>query len=329
MSRLEIRLATDLDTNRIRKFIKVYWTKKNHIFFRDKNFFNFEMCRYNKPSFIIALENSKLIGILGFTYNRDIIQNSDLFLVMFRVRKSKKNPNVGIKLLEFANKLTNKSINTIGADEKILTYYKFLGFHVGYLNHYYWLNKNPAVRKYFYRKFSNIKTIQTNLNKINNHQLIRINKKNLKRNLNTDTEHKLLKSKNFFYYRYAVHPIYDYIFFKSSNFKGVGVVRAVKVGKFLGWKIIDWYGDLKNFPKFCKLLIENGEKNYISFIDLYCSGISEDKFNNTGLQKINENVIIPNYFEPLVFKNIKISFASNKKGEKFFIRGDGDQDRPS
>ena len=105
---MEIRLATDSDINKIKKFIKFYWPKKNHIFVRDKNFFNFEMCRDNKPGFIIALDNSRLIGILGFTYNRDIIKNSDLFLVMFRVRKSKKNPNVGVKLLEFAKKHKNR-----------------------------------------------------------------------------------------------------------------------------------------------------------------------------------------------------------------------------
>lgn len=287
------------------------------------------MCRNDKPTFILALEGSKLIGILGFTYNRNTFKNSDLFLVMFRVKKSKKYTNVGIKLIEFSKQLTNRSINTIGADKKMLTYYKFLGFHVGYLNHYYWLNKNQVVRKYFYRNFSIKKTNQTKLNKFNYNQLIRIYKNNLKQYLNIDIKHSLLKSKKFFFHRYAKHPIYDYIFFRSYNFKGIGVVRSVKVEKFLGWKIIDWYGDLKNFAKFCKLLIKNGEKNNISFIDLYCSGINENNLKNSGLQKTNENVIIPNYFEPLVFKNIKISFATNKKEKKFFVRGDGDQDRPS
>ena len=135
-------------------FIKDNW-KQNHIFVQNDSFFNYEMCVFGEPNFVIALVENKIIGILGFTCNRERIQDSDLFLVMFRVIKSQKTVITGVKLIKFLMNLTSAEVHTVGANKKILTYYKFLGFQIGNLNHYYWLNNNPTIQKFFCKKVTN------------------------------------------------------------------------------------------------------------------------------------------------------------------------------
>ena len=70
-------------------------------------------------------------------------------------------------------------------------------------------------------------------------------------------------------------------------------------------------------------------ENNVAFVDLYVNGVDEEKLIFAGFQKISDSVIIPNYLEPLVLKNIQISFVTTSKENIFLIRGDGDQDRPS
>ena len=329
---MQIKLAKSSDIYAIKTFIKDNW-KQNHIFVQNDSFFNYEMCAFGEPNFAIALVENKIIGILGFTCNRESIQDSDLFLVMFRVVKSQKTVITGVKLIKFLMNLTSAEVHTVGANKKILTYYKFLGFQIGNLNHYYWLNNNPTIQKFFCKKSYSQPISLKSINKVINDGKLEEISKDVLWSINFDLHagkgHKLIKSKNFFLRRYAKHPIYSYSFYKSDTFNGLGVVRKVDVEGFLGWKIIDWYGELKYFDKFCKLLVASAYENNVAFVDLYVKGADEEKLIFAGFQKISDSVIIPNYLEPLVLKNIQISFVTTSKENIFLIRGDGDQDRPS
>jgi len=324
---MDIRLAEPKDSEDIQDFIKSHW-KDDHIFVKDNNFFNYEMCLFGAPNFVLAFNGGKLIGILGFTCNRDSIKTSDLFLVMFRVIKSQASIKVGINLINHLSSLTKYKIHTIGANEKTLTYYNFLGFNTGWLDHFYWLNDDPKLSFLFIKKSSNIKNFQQK----NTDELFQIFESDLSKykfNSISECGHNLPKSRSFFVRRYFRHPHYKYVFLSNIMLNGFGVVREVDVKGFKGWRIIDWYGHLNKFSDFCSALIVRAKERNISFIDLYVKGINEDDLITAGLNRISESVVIPNYLEPLVMKNISISYASSLDENIFLIRGDGDQDRPS
>jgi hypothetical protein len=328
---MKIRLAKTSDTALIKNFIKLNWGKKNHIFVRDKFFFKFEMCPFKKPNFAIALINKKIIGIVGFTCNHDNIHNGDLFLVMFKVLKQKKITYIGFNLIKYVTKLTSRGVHTIGANEKVLNYYKFLGFKTGYLDHYYWLNDCKKITKIFHKK-ELLKKKNIDKKKIykKKNNIFELDKKEL---LLFEGKFKLKvlnnrKSINFIIRRFINHPIYEYSFFCCSAFPGIGVIRKVNVKGNIGWRIIDWYGALKYFDRFCKKILIEAKNNNVSYVDLYVYGVNKKKLIRAGLKEISEDVIIPNYLEPLVLKNINISYATNQR-KVFFLRGDGDQDRPS
>ena len=69
------------------------------------------------------------------------------------------------------------------------------------------------------------------------------------------------------------------------------------------------------------------------YIDFYQYGISKNTFRNSGFIDVEKTkIIVPNYFEPFIKKNINLNFAyksSIKNRKIYFFKGDGDQDRPN
>ena len=71
------------------------------------------------------------------------------------------------------------------------------------------------------------------------------------------------------------------------------------------------------------------KENDYEYIDMLCSGIKEKYLNFSSFIKKdnNDEVIIPNYFDPFVKKNVKIFYEKSSKNLILF-KGDADADRP-
>lgn len=326
-----VRLARKEDKKNIQEFIRENW-RSDHIFVVSELFFRYEMCTNEVPNFVLNEKAGKIVGLVGFTYNRDNLIDSDIFLVMFRVLKVEGSIALGIEIIQFILGLTRHGVHTVGANEKVLTYYRFLGFKTGYLNHYYWLSSKRSIRNDFLLDEQNF-DVQPIVNFIKEKsQAIKISREVVSVTINNITlsdTHDLLKSKKFFLKRYLDHPVYSYEFFRVPFFEGILIVREVNVKNHRAWRIIDFYGDIKNFTILCQEVIKLAEEKCISFIDMYASGIEADEVLKSGLLSISDSVVIPNYLEPLVMKNITISYVTSHSSEPIFFRGDCDQDRPS
>ena len=74
---------------------------------------------------------------------------------------------------------------------------------------------------------------------------------------------------------------------------------------------------------------------YIEYADFYNFGVSKDILKKIGFLTTEKfkDIIVPNYFEPLQYENIKIRFAIKSNAEILnnikIYKGDGDQDRPN
>lgn len=322
-----IAFAKKIDEKNIREFISRYW-KKNHILARDKKFFLYEMCRNKAPSYVIAKKKDKIIGILGFICSNEDIEKSDLLLSLLKVNKTG-NKLIGLRLLDFLINSKNKGIHCIGLNDKVLTLYKYLGFKIGKMDHFYWLNPEEDLNKIFVnsKKYNHTKqvTLSTfkDLKKVSSEKdILKITRKIFNEDINC-------KSPEIFVYRYLKHPYYSYDIYKSNSFNGLGVVRKVNINGYFGYKIVDWYGKLNDFKIFSKKLISFAKENKVSYIDLYSVGINKKNLKNSGLREVSNNVIIPNHLSPLVLKNISINYVTNNFKRAVLFRGDGDQDRPT
>ena len=62
-------------------------------------------------------------------------------------------------------------------------------------------------------------------------------------------------------------------------------------------------------------------------------GLDEACFTRMGFQHLDlnqEEIIVPNYFEPFEKKNVKLEIAYKSKSDNYVaFKGDSDQDRPN
>ena len=325
------RLATINDRTSIQAFIKDNWSSE-HIFVVDDTFFKYEMCTDGVPNFVVSEIGGKIVGLVGFIYNRDELADSEIFLVIFRVLKVAGSSTLGVELIKFIQNLTRRGVHTVGANNRVLVYYRFLGFKTGYLKHYYWLSNKKSVRDDF--SFEK-ETVDGELYvkptegegsaiEISQEEIVGVID-----NIDVASLHKHIKSKTFFLKRFANHPIYKYRFFRMPRNNDILVIREANASGHCVWRIVDFYGVEENFSTLCAELLKVAQSQSVAFVDLYVSGIKDSEVKKSGLLDISDNVVIPNHLEPLVMKNISISYVTSHPHEPIFFRGDCDQDRPS
>ena len=100
--------------------------------------------------------------------------------------------------------------------------------------------------------------------------------------------------------------------------------------------MVDYIGSNRSFGILKNFFISILEKFKAEYLDFYSFGIPLKDLEKSGLinKKQKRNFIIPDWFDPFVYKNIDIPIGClnlKKKDKKKFriFKGDGDQDRPS
>lgn len=326
---LLIRQANKSDIKPIMRFIDEHW-KKDHILSCNLDFFNYEFVIDEKVNFIISIDHNKINGILGFiNYGGEI---ADVFTVMWKTLKT--SPLlVGKKLYDFLISQNFNSISSVGVNDSVLHYYKYMGFNVGTMNHWYRLNTNLnySIALIIVREIPiYLTSIDYNVYKIENPNILVeiIQLINLK--YTTNTTH---KDVNYFLKRYFYHPIYQYnCYFVKSNFTNQNLVIVIRVETYNGHnviRIIDMLGDYDLLAHLGCWIDELLQHFNAEYIDLYEFGIGSHILTDCGFKNVSDTKnIIPNYFSPFVQKNIKLNFVTTKQKAVFF-KGDGDQDRPN
>ena len=330
-----ISIAKISDTNEIMNFINDEW-KKNHILSSNKKFFLYEYKNKKTLNFIIHKnQNNKIDGILGFLKSSSD-KNASVWTTMWKVSKFNGSPILGIELLNFLKKQGYKSLMSIGINKNTEEIYKYLGFKIGSLDQYFILNEK--IEKYqialVNKKFKKKKII------VDNKKIFKKLKiSDLKKHFDFEkyTHYKPYKNFHYFRKRFFNHPIYKYDtygIFEKSNLSSILVVRIVRYKKSSCIRIIDFYGNSSSFRVHISHLKKIMYEHNHEYIDFFSKGLDKKIIFESGFEILdieNNDVIIPNYFEPFMQSNKKIRFFCDKS--KFtnirLFKGDGDQDRPS
>ncbi len=326
-----IRFAQEKDIDRIRGFIRQYWKKKNHIFSRNRDFFEYEHCIGEEVSFVISEdEKGSINGILGYIpYGKT---DRDIMTVMWKVIHTS-DPVLGIRILQFLLENGNVRIAASpGIGKNTMGIYRFLGYYVGKMTQWYRLREqkeyrigkiedktrpNTPEKQFSLREFQNFEELENCFDFIGYAQ----------------SKPKPYKEKWYIEKRYFQHPIYRYrIFGIVGDREVVEAVVVVRVVECKGARIIRWidcFGAIEQMKYISKALDNLMESEQAEYIDCLEAGLPEGLFWEGGWLKVeNSGNIIPNYFNPYVCENIEIYFFSTDK-ELILFKGDGDQDRPS
>jgi hypothetical protein len=320
----------------LREFINKYWAK-DHVFVKSKSLMDFQHLNTQSSiyNFFIAVndDTQTIDGIIGYIptsqYDAALYNNGDYWGAIWKVRTDVENEEIKmLGLLLWENTVYKKDLKTFGAiglSNIAQRFYKINRkvFTNGILNQYYILREQNT--PYIIAQ-APINTKQT---KISTSSCIK--KIDLNENIYIEPFYRPYKSITFLINRYKHHPVYKYEFWLVLN-KCIFVIRKIAVDNRCIIRIVDCLGNLCDlpdlYPDFQSLLqTENAE--YIDFINY---GISENVFTNMGFQKLDLNgrIIIPNYFEPYIQKNIELAFAYKAPYDDYVIfKGDADQDRPN
>lgn len=318
-------------------FIHHNW-KNNHILSRNKSFFKYEHQYKNKLNFIIAKNEDKIEGILGFisTSTKDI---TNVFTVIWKVEENNANPVLGIQLLNYLKNLKGvKNVLSVGINKNTLQIFEYLNIYTNKLNQYVLINEAIKDFKIATVPKTKIKNIEPK-KYLDDFNVRKINDKNeldnfdfLKYKFNIP-----YKSKDYFIKRYFKHPIYNYdvyAVFKKENINSLYFTRLQPYNNSHVIRIVDFIGEQNTMYSFSKFISKLIISEAFEYADFYCFGIDDNIMKESGFQIVNtqnNELVIPNYFQPFVKKNIPIYFFANtKEVEKIKIfKGDGDQDRPS
>ena len=328
----EIRLCLYDELHLLQDFLSKYWNK-NHVFTYSKKLLKWQHADFDEKfiNFVVAYnkDSRKFDAVLGFipTQQYDItINNKDIWLAIWKVKKESTSTGIGLQLLLFLNNnYKPSSIGALGISEDAMKIYKAFRYKTGELKHFYIKNNSLTI--------FNIATFNDNSKLYDNSNV------SIKRitdieflDAKISYQYTPYKSKNYFINRYYTNEYYNYTFyalFENDIIIGVFIARAIIVDTAKCLRIVDWIGNYSKdlYGNFQKLL----KKGNYEYIDFLCEVPNEDEIIKMGFcQKNLDNEVIPNYFEPFFKKNISISFAYKTKVSNYAIfKADSDQDRPN
>lgn len=332
----QIKCCSEAEVDKLQLFIRKN-IRENEFLAHDKDFLKWQY--YDKKSlnynFLIALHSvsNEIHGLYGFlpTYQFDagLSEEKDIWTTNWVVNKEISQNNLGLKLIFHLLKLLEpKSFGGPGFSDTGYQLFKALKYVTGILNHYYILNKIIINYRIAANVNSSLKQ-RFNKEKISPIKLIEIdNIDNLKLNLDTNIRPK--KSIEYVKNRYFAHPIYKYRFFivkKDSKCLALFIVKKIFVNGSSCLRIVDILGDISyiKYVDYQYLL----DKENSEYIDCLNHGINSNIFFSAGFQKRNDEIIVPEHFDPFEQRNFDVRYAYKcSSGNYVIFKGDGGLDRP-
>lgn len=334
LKNISFRNLKSEEYDKFKSYYKTNLDKKN-IFVKSKKVFDYHFKNKKIYNFFITILKKQIISIQGYIPQSKYdykLSSKEIFLSNFHALR---NTIPGIGRLAFTKLIKQKTfVGSTNFPARMLEYHKRLGFTTGKMKHYFFIS--PFIKKFQIIKIKkkinlkkNINLLDIKIKKIEFYKDIKLDNKCFRNFIPT-------KSINFIQNRYLSYPYFKYQcyeIYKNEKAIAVIILRKFEYKNKNILKIIDFFGEKKNFKNLKNVFLYLLKKNKSEAIDFYHCGI-EDKFIKKAGFKDKEKykeVIIPEWFNPFYKKNIDYYYAYKNKTKKSIrlFKGDGDRDRPN
>lgn len=344
MARFTFEICQLNQVEELVEYIDTNWAK-NHILVTSRelldwqhksqqgDYYNFVMARHNKTG--------KICGVLGFIptshFSKGLQSEKEVWLAIWKVNEGPKFIGLGLGLLNFLKReFEIKNICSIGISQIVFPMYQTLGFKVGQLSQFALVNTQRE--QYFIAKIPDGFACNS-LSENNNYTVDFIADSQIDKQLSNSElfNSKTKKNKGYFISRFVNHPKFKYRFlgiYRGLELIAFMVIKTVTHNQSTALRVVDIQGDLTSVSTvsdklFNLLVVEQHE-----YLDIMQYGMDEEKLLDSGFIKvgIDERIVVPDYFQPFVQKNIPIFFARQSSDEEssfVLFKGDADQDRPN
>jgi hypothetical protein len=314
-----------------------------HIFASNRQFVDWQ---YYVPeshdyNILIAKDDNSILGL--FAYIPNTFFDSDIppehkfvWTANWLVKKDYKG-FVGLDLFYSLPKYERcKNLGIIGLTDGAAKFYQKLGYRVGKLKHYFFVNENIDR----FKILGGYKRLCADAQRTSGGYGGRIERIDSFIGLESLPVFEYLisaepcKSAAFFENKYLRSPFYNYIIYALKNESGIAAALVCRVVSHNCAKVVravEYIGRAEYLAE-ARLQYILDEHN-AEYIDLYCEGIPHDMLGKAGfmLNTGQHGLIVPNYFEPFKNANIEIAYAykfAQPNGQCYIFKGDGDRDHP-
>ena len=343
MARFKFETCSVESIDDLISYIDSDWIK-NHIFVRSQELLdwqhkNIESKCYN---FILTRDNKtgEVCGILGYIFTShfslSLTENKDVWLAIWKVKEGARYTGLGLKLLSYLKREHKvRTICSIGLSQTVIPMYKALNFNVGQLEQFVLISdkcvNNKILSKGCFRSSIIAPNTDYTLDRLTLAQLSLISDPVSKRIFVTEPK----KNTEYIENRFFKHPVYNYNIYAvnfNGEIKGILVMRLVVKDGSQVLRIIDYQGQAKHLSHLNLQLTSLLETYNCEYVDFMQYGIAGEVLIASGFVNTRDidGLVVPDFFEPLVKKNMRLDFARLSNSDTFFLcKGDSDQDRPS
>lgn len=341
MSIYTIELCSEENKPRLIEFIRKYW-KEDHVFVKSDELFRFQHynSENNNYNFLLGIntQTNAIDGINGIIplahYDSNLIRYNDTWGGIWKIRPDVHNDEIallGLMLFEALD--AYNSHGSIGMSPIAWKLHKLRKYTMGYMNQYYILNDEctdfhvagvPVKyqgRSKHYKPASEYKLVEL---------------ENLNGLTDKDIQHSYypMKSLRYLINRFQLHPIYKYHFwglYSGNVLQAIFIGRIISVEGHTVIRIMDVYGKLEGLSSIYSEVQALLKKHDAEYLDCLNYGIEPSVFYEMGFEllDVDGDIVIPNYFEPFLRKNIALNCAYKAKFHYTMFKGDSDQDRPN
>ena len=138
MKKFSYTFCSGENKKKVQKFISDNW-KKNHILCKNDTLFDWQYSNeYGGYNFVLAIERSEIIGLLGFIppskYSKQNQVSNDFWLALWTIKKGIFYPGLGVGMISYLiKKCSISNIYTMGLSEDAIQIYKSLKYKINYL----------------------------------------------------------------------------------------------------------------------------------------------------------------------------------------------------
>jgi hypothetical protein len=343
---MEIRFATNDDLAPLMRFIDEHWAR-GHVLSTSRSLMEWQHRGTDGRDYdyVIASEGDELLGVLGFIatsrFDPELASARTVWLALWKVRADAPN-GTGLRMLTFLSKsVPHEALGTVGINAEVAKLYRALGYSVGSTRQRYTLH--PARDDFsIVRVPPGAPRIASDCDLADAPRLRALDARGLRalgplfaREWPEGAVPR--KSARFFESRYLAHPFYRYEVHaveREGEVCGLIATRLCEAAGSRSIRVVDGFLPPVALPGLAgalqRLLVERDAE----CADLFEHGLDGSAMARSGLLAVDPadgETVIPNYYEPLAQRNVRVDFAYRlRAGQRLIVfKADADQDRPN
>lgn len=338
VSTVKFGFATLDDLPALMAFMDEHW-RKGHILAKSERLWLHEFSQDGFLSVGIAKDNlGQLLGIFGYIpYNQNALPDIAGSLWMVTNAAQQQFPMLGIQLRDFVIKsVPHRFFAAPGAGLQTRPIYQVIRMNWHRMQQYFWLNpditkpKLVKVAANFTQLPMPLADNTLSLQRITDHRQIA--------DFDFAPFNCILPFKDARYvrHRFFEYPYFDYEVYavsKNAAWTNLVVCRRAEAEGRTALRVVDFYGLETYLPDILNLLSELARKHQDEFVDFVCHGFDAQHFLKAGWTALDfdqEALVVPNFFEPFLLKNVPVYCVSDATDFPYRqCKADGDQDRPN